>query len=128
MAGRPRKPTAHLRLAGSFEKDPQRERPDEPVCEEPPQLHDELSENGRKAWDFLVKTAADGVLTRMDSAYLALVAEALGDVWYGEDKPTVDMRYKAGNMLGRLGFTPSDRSKIVVPRKDKDQGSKYGKL
>ena len=125
---RPPKPTAHLRLAGAFEKDPQRDRPDEPQCDEPPQLHAELSENGRKAWDFLVATAVDGVLTRMDSSYLTLVSEALGEIWYGSEKPTVDALYKAGNMLGRLGMTPSDRSKIVVPRKEKDQGSKYGKL
>ena len=125
---RPRKPTAHLKLADSFKVHPERERPDEPQCDEPPQIHATLSENGRKAWDFLVMTAVDGVLTRMDSSYLTLVAEALGEIWYGDGKPTVDMLYKAGNMLGRLGMTPSDRSKIVVPRQEKDQGSKYGKL
>jgi hypothetical protein len=126
---RPRKPTAYLRLAGSFDAHPERRRPDEPQCDNPPQPHDTLSENGRRAWDFLCETAVEGVLTRMDSSYLALVAEALSEIWYSDEPPTIETLYKTGNMLGRLGMTPSDRSRIVVPRKRKDRGNHpYGEL
>ena len=124
---RPKKPTAHLELVGAFKKDPQRKRESEPVCDEPPVIPDDtLTEDGRRAWDFLVETAVPGVLTGMDSAYLALCANALGKVWADKDCTITDMK-NAGLMLGKLGMTPSDRSNVVVPKKKDNAFDKYKK-
>jgi len=113
---RPRKPTAQLELVGAFDKNPQRTRNSEPMCDEeviqPPV---ELDEDALVAWNFLVECSVPGILTRLDSTYLALVAKAVAKAWQPDAK--IDEMYKAGNMLGKLGMTPSDRSKVVVPRK-----------
>lgn len=114
---RPRKPTAHLELVGAFKKDPQRRREGEPVSDESAIPHLKLTENGRLAFDFLVETAVPGVLQKMDSAYLALTAEALGRVWYGGESVTMADLQRAGQMLVRLGMTPTERSKVVVAKK-----------
>lgn len=116
--GRPRKPTAHLELVGAFDKNPQRKRDGEPVCDEdvilPPFA---LDEGAQEAWDFLTRTTVPGVLTMMDSAYLAITARCLAAAWKGE--VDVTNSHKVGAMLGKLGMTPSDRSKVVVPKEKK---------
>ena len=129
---RPRKPTAQLKLVGAFEKDPQRKRDSEPVCTEPVgPAPARLTEYQVEAWNYLVDSAVDGVLTRMDRAYLELVSIALSNVWYwnevmateNKDGETVAARpmvistlQTVGFMLGKLGMTPSDRSQVVVPK------------
>ena len=119
MAGRPRKPTANLELVGAFKKNPNRKREGEPVSDESAVPHENLSENGRKAFTFLVDTAVPGVLQKMDSAYLALTAEALGAIWYGGDTPSITELQKAGTMLVRLGMTPTERSRVIVSKPEK---------
>ena len=116
--GRPRKPTAHLELVGAFKKNPQRTREGEPVSDESALPHPEMSENGRKAFAFLMETAVPGVLQKMDSAYLALTCELLGDIWHGGNRNTADYK-KAADMLAKLGMTPTERSKVVVAKKEK---------
>ena len=116
---RPRKPTSQLKLVGAFEKDPQRKREHEPVCTDPAILPpNDLSEEAREAWDFLVATAVPGVLTAMDSASLLLCARCLSEVWDGEVNITDSQ--KVNVMLGKLGMTPSERSKVIVPKKKED--------
>lgn len=119
MAGRPRKPTAHLELVGAFKKNPDRKREGEPVSDESAVPHENLSKEGKKAFAFLVDTAVPGVLQKMDSAYLALTAEMLGAIWYGEGAASGADIKRAADMLVRLGMTPTERSKVVVAKKDK---------
>ena len=103
-------------MVGAFAKDPQRKREGEPVCKEAiGPAPDWFDEEEIYAWDFLVAGAVAGVLTRMDSAYLALCARSLAVTWKGEVNVT-EMN-KAGVMLGKLGMTPSERSRVVVPKK-----------
>ena len=59
-----------------------------------------------------------GVLTRMDAAYLILCARGLSAVWKAKVNVT-DMN-KVGVMLGKMGMTPSERSKVVVPKKKEE--------
>jgi len=73
-----------------------------------------LDDDERTCWDFLLETAVPGVLTKMDSAYLALCSKALAQAWYKDGDPQ-----KAGNMLVRLGMTPTERSRVIVARKEK---------
>ena len=116
---RPRKPTAHLELVGAFKHDPQRKREGEPVSDDPAMPHPSLSENGQKAFQFLLDTAVPGVLQKQDSAFVALAAEVLGQIWHGEDKPSIMDMHRAGQLLVRLGRTPTERSRVVVAKKDK---------
>lgn len=118
MAG-PRKPTAHLELVGAFKKDPQRRRHHEPQCDEdvmhPPV---ELSENELRVWDFLCECTVPGVLTKLDSSCLAVTCKALAHVWWGENVKVSEMK-TAVDLLGKMGMTPADRSKVVVPKQEK---------
>ena len=116
---RPRKPTAHLELVGAFERNPNRTRDEEPQSDEPVKMPHDLSDAGRHAWEFLCECAVPGVLTKMDSSYLALASEALGAVWSNEKATIADM-HKVGMMLGKMGMTPSDRSNVVVAKKKQD--------
>ena len=81
--------------------------------------HPKLSDNGQLAFQFLLDTAVPGVLQKMDSAFVALTAEALGEIWYGADKPSILDLHRAGQLLVRLGMTPTERSRVVVAKKDK---------
>ena len=112
---RPKKPTSQLKLVGAFDKNPNRKRESEPVCTEPVEMPDHLSDDAQTAWAFLTACAVPGVLTKMDSSYLALASEALGRVWYGEKSSIAEM-HRVGLMLGKMGMTPSDRSQVVVPK------------
>ena len=123
--GRPRKPTAHLRLIGAFEKSPQRKRDDEPVCLEcVGAAPDRLTHYQVEAWDYLVESAEAGALTKMDRAYLKLCAMALASVWYWNQSGGADganplsphSLKSVGDMLGKLGMTPAERSRVVIPR------------
>ena len=124
---RPKKPTAHLELVGAFKKNPNRARDTEPVCNAPVIIPPQLSENGKKAWDFIVGNAVPGVLTAMDSAYLGLCAESLAHCWWGE-KVTITDRRTVGAMLGKMGMTPSERSGVVVPKKEDSTGLSFKDL
>jgi len=115
---RPRKPTSHLELVGAFDKNPQRRREGEPVSDESAIAPDVLSDDAKKVWAFLIDTAVPGVLQKQDSAFLALACEAVARVWYGTDVSMTEIK-DAGGMLVRLGLTPTERSKVVVPKKDK---------
>jgi hypothetical protein len=61
----------------------------------------------------------DGVLTRMDAAYLILCARCLSAVWKSKVINVTDMS-KVGVMLGKMGMTPSERSGVVVPKKKEE--------
>ena len=114
---RPRKPTAQLELVGAFKKNPQRSRGNEPVSNEDVLLPPfPLDDDAMEAWEFLVAHSAPGVLTGMDSAFLAITARCLGAVWKGDVNVTDSA--KVGAMLGKLGMTPSERSRVVVPKKE----------
>lgn len=131
--GRHRKPTKYLELAGSFEKDPQRRRESEPVCDEPVgPAPSRLTEHQAKAWDYLVDSAANvpGVLTRLDRAYLELCSIALAGVWeydsYENKKPISPHALNSvGRMLGKLGMTPADRTRLGVVETKRDDDDEF---
>lgn len=143
---RPRKPTAILELVGAFKHDPSRRRDNEPVSDgEVGSAPDRLSDKQVEAWDYLVASCAAGVLTQMDRAYLELTAIMLARVWMWngwcgqdsavrEDNETIfapdlgTLIKDTGAMLGKLGMNPSERSRVVVAKKDKPNPfARYGK-
>jgi hypothetical protein len=52
----------------------------------------------------------------MDRAMLEICVRGLAFVWEG--RADIQDLVRVGNLLGKLGFTPSDRSRIVVPKDD----------
>lgn len=116
---RPRTPTALHVLKGTEQKDPgrMRERANEPqpfggVGPCPEHLGPEIS----KAWDYLVASAAAGVLTSMDKVILSQAAALLALFWQAPLEFEAKLHGRLETMLGRMGMTPADRSKVVVAK------------
>ena len=114
---RPRKPTKVLELSGAFERNPNRKRTSEPkptgVIGPPPE---HMSENEVDVW-FELSNACFWA-TDADRQIMELAAILLC-------RFRADPEFKQMNhlltALGKLGLTPSDRSKVSVPDK---QGKK----
>ena len=121
--GRPRTPTNVLDKRGAFEKDPQRKRSAEPKptadIGDPPKSFDRKH---KATWKELMGIIPPGVLFNSDrwsvEALVCLMVEFRRD-------PT---RFSAAqyarleNLLGKMGMTPSDRSKVVVKQEKKADG------
>lgn len=113
---RPRKPTAVLELCGAFKKDPKRgaARADEPkpVGEigDPP---DGLTEAVREAWIELRSLAHAGTLSPADGPFLLYAAKVWAQVKAADFvDPKLGVRFES--ILGRLGMTPADRSRVAA--------------
>lgn len=111
---RPRKPTAALELKGAFKKDPQRKaaRKNEPQSTAPvgaaPDLFDA---DERKLWDELAGygfwlTAADRLLLEIAVKLMVLFRKSALDG--GGISKLI-------GALAKLGFSPTDRSKVQAP-------------
>lgn len=125
---RPRKPTALALIDGSAKHDPQRFRdrmnaPDPAPGLGRPPTH--LSKEEKKAWKEIEKQAAPGVLTISDRLHVEQLCRLIAR----SRAPSVEVEgvpvphpvalYKAiESMLGKLGFNPSDRSRISTGAKD----------
>lgn len=117
--GRPRKPTNILKLNGAFKRNPARgkARENEPV---PPggigKAPDHLDDEHRVIWDEYVAASAPGVLTCSDRRAFELLVRLAHQMQYNySNMPTGDKtQFRA--LSGQFGFTPSDRSKVAVPK------------
>lgn len=115
VMGRPRKPTSALEFKGSFKKDPQRKkrRASEPVVAEPiGNAPAHLNEDQKKAWRDIKKSAPNSALTKADGLFLEVVAGTLAQYRLTGN---LDYAKELRMQFGRLGMTPSDRSKVDVP-------------
>lgn len=138
---RPRTPTARLELSGAFKHNPNRERPEEPRPKTKiGQFPERLPVECRKFWDEIVSQAG-GWLTDSDrwavelaarlmqkatrELSVAMILELAGEAELeaGEIKELVKRESISAaelgaltKLLGALGMTPSDRSKISVPQ------------
>lgn len=119
---RPRKPTAVLELKGAFNKDPQRQRDAEPVptddIGDPPGHFDVMQ---CKTWQEIVSIAPPGVLFNSDrlalEMFVCLLVEFRGN-------PNGFHQAKLGrleSLCGKFGMTPSDRSKIIVKKREPEK-------
>ncbi len=112
---RPRKPTAALELAGAFKKDPKRgkERANEPKpttkLGKPPEHLDELQ---KLIWD---EMAAEGFwLTGADRFLFEVAVKLFAKFRLGIIFESKDASALVGT-LNKLGFGPTERSKIKAP-------------
>lgn len=116
---RPRTPTALHALKGTAQVHPERmrERANEPqpfggVGPCPERLGPEIAE----AWDYLVASSAAGVLTSMDKAILQLAATLFAKFWKSPMEFEAKDFGRLETMLGRMGMSPADRSKVVIAK------------
>lgn len=116
---KPRTPTNVLALKGSFAKNPDRGRAREnepevvPGIGEPP---NDMDPNVRACWVELVMLCAPGVLSVTDRPFMEYAARVF---WMIKQPGPVDLkagvRFEA--IIGKLGMSPADRSKVTVANK-----------
>lgn len=121
------KPTAIHELNGSYRKDPQRRRTDEPqpkagVGPSP----ETVSSDWRECWDELVDCCCPGVLGDSDRIWLERAAKLLAKSRDEGAKWTQAEESSLQTYLARMGMSPSDRAKITAkPNDKKDPAEKY---
>ncbi len=117
MAGRPRTPTNVLELRGAFKEHPKRaiERIFEPLCTDP--IGDPpagFDEDQLRAWNDFVTLAPKGVLTAADRVAVETASKLLA--LERKNIATDAQGRRLDNFLGKFAMTPSDRSKVSVPK------------
>lgn len=116
--GRPRLPTAVHNLKGTEQKHPDRmrERSNEPQPSEGIGPCPENLQELQPAWDYIVSCCAAGVLTGMDRIVLSQAAALLTLFWQNPLEFDAKLHARLHALIGTMGMTPADRSKVVVPK------------
>lgn len=117
---RPRTPSNVLAMRGAFDKNPKRgkERENEPEATgdigDPPADWDE----GVKAcWREIVGLIAPGVLGKSDRLAVEMAANLLHQLRQSKWLVPAAVLTRYETLIGKFGMTPSDRSKVSVPKK-----------
>ncbi|MFJ2989964.1 hypothetical protein ACIPF8_19025 [Collimonas sp. NPDC087041] len=116
---RPRTPSNVLQMRGAFDKNPKRgrERDGEPEPNgeigDPP---DGMSDGAKKCWFEIVGLLAPGVLCRSDRLSLEMAAELLAQMRDMKWMVPAAVLTRYETLIGKFGMTPSDRSKVSVPK------------
>lgn len=124
---RPRKPTAALELSGAFKKDPKRKaaRASEPVVAAaigpPPNM---LDGDSAAIWNELVQhgfwlTAADRTLLEIACRLFAMFR--VGSLDGGGISKLI-------TALSKLGFSPTDRSRVQAPGSKEPEDNPYSEF
>jgi hypothetical protein len=114
---RPRTPTEVLDLRGAFKINPQRKREVGPKALAglgAPPAH--LNDAARACWVEAVGNAPAGVLTAGDRILVEIVARLLAK--FREDWLTGAEFGQLGQALGKLGWTPADRSRVSAVKEE----------
>lgn len=116
---RPRQPTQLHVVKNTGKKHPERmrDREDEPVPSAgigPAPKH--LSAQARKAWCQVVETVAPGVLGNSDRLSLEILSNLIAEYRKWKEEFPASRLTQLISLCGRFGLTPSDRSKISVPK------------
>lgn len=122
-----RKATAVLEAGGAFERNPARARHEEPntgrgIGPAP----DHLTELARQVWDEIVGDCAPGVFQSSDRTMMGCLATLVAE--FRDDPGAFGGRKYQTLMalLARCGMTPSDRSRVYVPKQQSDGKAKTG--
>ena len=115
--GAPRKPTALKQVQGTDKRNKTRMNPDEPspVRGIGP-AHKTLTEYEKEIWDEIVGISYKGVLGEADRLALEMMCRLVAEMRLDFVEMTAAKITQLSNLIGRFGMTPSDRTKIVVPK------------
>lgn len=119
--GAPKKPTALRELHGTANRNKQRNNPGEPVPTKGiGPAPDHLPEDMQLLWDEVVGHMYAGVLGEADRIALETMVRLIHRMRNDFDEMTAAQLSQLTGLLARFGMTPSDRTKIVVPKKERE--------
>lgn len=115
--GQPRKPTAIKQIQGTAKQHPERLNKDEPVpVRGIGPNHSSLTEYEAAIWDEVVGISYAGVLGEADRIALEMMCRLIAEMRLDFEEMTAAKITQLSQLLGRFGMTPSDRTKIVIPK------------
>jgi phage terminase small subunit len=120
---RPRTPTNVLEIRGAFDKNPNRRREDAKTTGEIGDPPTYLSEMERLAWAEIVQNAPISVLTSADRQIVELASRLMAESRVDFTEFTAAKLARLEAMLGKLGMTPADRSRVSGGNKDKPRNA-----
>jgi len=113
----PRKPTALREIQGTAHQNKHRQNGDQPIPDRqlagPP---DHLTERQQGIWLELTGIMYHGVLGQADGIAMELLCRMVEEMRHDFDNMNAAKLTQLSNLLGRFGMTPSDRTKVVVPK------------
>ena len=117
--GAPKKPSALKAVQGTDKKNKDRMNPSEPVpVRGIGPNHSSLTEYESAIWDEVVGISYAGVLGEADRIALEMMCRLIAEMRLDFEEMTAAKITQLSQLLGRFGMTPSDRTKIVIPKKD----------
>lgn len=118
----PRTPAAKARVTGAAAKNPQRHRNrKEPAGRALGKPSTFLDENGKSAWEGFKRELP--WLMESDRAIIEVCAKVRGALLAGEDVGVGKLNMLQ-TMLSKLGATPADRTRIMIPD-DEDEKDEF---
>ena len=112
-----RKPQALRKLQGTINDHPGRQNKDEPTPSRGiGPAHSSLTEFEQGVWDEIVGISYRGVLGEADRIALEIMCRLVADMRTRPEEFNAARLTQLSQLLGRFGMTPSDRTKIVIPK------------
>jgi hypothetical protein len=115
--GSPRKPTALKKLQGTDKQHPERLNENEPIpVRGIGPHHSTLTKYEAAIWDEVVGISYSGVLGEADRIALEMMCRLIAEMRLNFEEMTAAKITQLSQLLGRFGMTPSDRTKISIPK------------
>lgn len=116
----PRKPQALREIHGTANDHPGRQNKEQPIPERGiGPAHTSLTEYEQQVWDEVVGIQYAGVLGEADRVALEMMCRLIAEMRLNFEEMTAAKITQLSQLLGRFGMTPSDRTKIVIPKGQK---------
>lgn len=115
--GAPRKPTALKKLQGTDKLHPERLNANEPIpARGIGPAHPSLNEYEQEIWDEVVGISYNGVLGEADRIGMEMMCRLIAEMRLNFAEMTAAKITQLSQLIGRFGMTPSDRTKISIPK------------
>lgn len=117
--GAPRKPSALKAIQGTDKQHPERVNENEPVpVRGIGPAHKSLSGYEAEVWDEIVGISYNGVLGEADRLALEMMCRLTAEMRTDYSEFSAAKLTQLSQLCGRFGMTPSDRTKIVIPKSE----------
>jgi len=108
----PRRATHLLLVNGAFDHNPNRRRTDPKPRAEVGSAPRQVAVTFKKAWDYIVSCAPEGVLADRDRIYLEIAATLFAEFRAAPAKFHPAKLARLEMMLSKLGMSPADASRV----------------